>query len=217
MVFHLDTSGRHYLPILPRGDPKAPRPPPLHSVMDLKDPKAAPATPSSKSGGLKDSKAPIPIPSPKSQKDPESSRTKRHLLFPGSGSVMAPRHLPPGPSSPNPRGISSSSSVKSVGLVDNVGGVMPVPNNLDQAEDDAHIPLHKNGPEGKIMLEDDDQDPNGQIDEMVDPEKQQFLQDKAMKAETKDIVVEGREDTSKEKREEDLDPVRSSESLKIET
>merc|ERR1719222_558800 len=42
----------------------------------------------------------------------------------GSGSVMAPRHLPPGPSSPNPRGISSSSSssssVKSVGLVDNV-------------------------------------------------------------------------------------------------
>ena len=186
MTFHLDSSGRHYLPILPRGDPKAPRPPPLHSVMDLKDPKAAPATPSSKSGGLKDSKAPIPIPSPKSQKDPESSRTKRHLLFPGSGSVMAPRHLPPGPSSPNPRGISSSSSVKrlvpqldfqepnpmpdnlnlkhsSVGLVDNVGGVMPVPNNLDQAEDDAHIPLHKNGPEGKIMLEDDDQDPNGQV------------------------------------------------------
>merc|ERR1712037_347748 len=179
--------------------------------MDLKDPKAA--TPSSKSGGLTDSKAPIPIPSPKSQKDPESSRTKRHLLFPGSGSVMAPRHLPPGPSSPNPKGISNSSSVKSVGLVDNVGGVMPVPNNLDQAEDDAHIPLHKNGPEGKIMLEDDDQDPNGQIDELVDPEKQQFLQDKAMKAETKDIVV----DTSKEKREEDLDPVRSSESLKIET
>ena len=61
-----------------------------------------------------------------------------------------------------------------------------------------------------------------QIDEMVDPEKQQFLQDKAMKAETKDIVVEGREDTRsrKEKREEeeeDLDPVINSESLKVET
>merc|ERR1719222_427930 len=131
----------------------------------------------------------------------------------GSNGVMAPRHLPPGPSSPNPKGISSTTSVKSVGLVDNVAGVLPLPNNLDQAEDDAHIPLHENGPEGKIMLEDDDQDPNGQIDEMVDPEKQQFLQDKAMNAETKDIVV----DTSKEKREEDLDPVRSSESLKIET
>ena len=51
----------------------------------------------------------------------------------------------------------------SVGLVDNVGGVMPLPNNLDQAEDDAHIPLHKNGPDGKIILEDDDQDPNGQV------------------------------------------------------
>ena len=51
----------------------------------------------------------------------------------------------------------------SVGLVDNVGGVMPLPNNLDQAEDDAHIPLQENGPEGKIMLEDDDQDPNGQV------------------------------------------------------
>jgi len=228
MTFHLDSSGRHYLPILPRGNPKAPRPPPLHSVMNLRDPKAAPAKPSSKSGGPKDLKDPkAPMPSPKSQEDPQSSRTKRHLLFPGSGSdgdhpLMAPRHLPPGPSSPKPRGISSSSSVKSVGLVDNVAGVMPPPNNLDQAEDDANIPLHKNGPEGKIMLEEDDQDPNGQIDELVDPEKQQFLQDKAMKAETKDIVVEGREDTRsrKEKREEeeeDLDPVINSESLKVET
>ena len=121
----------------------------------------------------------------------------------------------------------------SVGLVDNVAGVLPLPNNLDQAEDDAHIPLHENGPEGKIMLEDDDQDPNGQvwsskyvwkvqdlvqIDETVDPEKQQFLQEKAMKAETKDIVVEGKEDSiKKEKRENNLDPVKSSDSLKVET
>ena len=165
MVFHLDPTGRQYLPILPRGNPKAPRPPPLHSVMDLKVPKAP------------------PVPSPKPQKEPEGSRTKRHLPFAGSASAgdhPPPLHLPPGPSSPKPRGISSSSSVKrlvpanhcsldisfnpsSVGLVDNVGGVMPLPNNLDQAEDDAHIPLHKNGPDGKIMLEDDDQDPNGQV------------------------------------------------------
>ena len=41
-----------------------------------------------------------------------------------------------------------------------------------------------------------------QIDETVDPEKQQFLQDKAIKAETKDIVVEGKEENRKEKREE---------------
>jgi len=136
----------------------------------------------------------------------------------GSNGVMAPRHLPPGPSSSKARGISSTTSVKSVGLVDNVAGVLPLPNNLDQAEDDAHIPLHENGPEGKIMLEDDDQDPNGQIDETVDPEKQQFLQEKAMKAETKDIVVEGKEDSiKKEKRENNLDPVKSSDSLKVET
>ena len=57
-----------------------------------------------------------------------------------------------------------------------------------------------------------------QIDETVDPEKQQFLQDKAIKAETKDIVVEGKEDSiKKEKRENNLDPVKSSDSLKVET
>ena len=69
---------------------------------------------------------------------------------------------------------------------------------------------------------------------MVDPEKQQFLQDKARKAETKDIVVEGKAEIRKEKREDNrkegkgekeeqeeeennLDPVISSESLKVET
>ena len=64
-----------------------------------------------------------------------------------------------------------------------------------------------------------------QIDETVDPEKQQFLQDKAIKAETKDIVVEGKEESRKEKREEkeeeeenNIDhPVIQSESLKVET
>ena len=62
-----------------------------------------------------------------------------------------------------------------------------------------------------------------QIDETVDPEKQQFLQDKAIKAETKDIVVEGKEENRKGKREEkeeenNIDhPVIQSESLKVET
>ena len=41
-----------------------------------------------------------------------------------------------------------------------------------------------------------------QIDETVDPEKQQFLQEKALKDETKDIVVEGsKEGVGKGKRE----------------
>ena len=65
-----------------------------------------------------------------------------------------------------------------------------------------------------------------QIDETVDPEKQQFLQEKAMKDETKDIVVEGsKEGVGKEKRElvddeeEDtnVDPVNRSGSFKVET
>ena len=64
-----------------------------------------------------------------------------------------------------------------------------------------------------------------QIDETVDPEKQQFLQEKAMKDETKDIVVEGsKEGVGKGKRElvdeeEDTNvkPVNRSGSLKVET
>ena len=47
---------------------------------------------------------------------------------------------------------------------------MPVPNNLDQAEDDAHIPEHKNGPDGNTVLEDDDQDPDGQVCHSKDAE-----------------------------------------------
>ena len=117
---------------------------------------------------------------------------------------------------------------------------MPVPNNLDQAEDDAHMPEHKNGPDGNTVLEDDDQDPDGQvchskmqkfdqvvqIDETVDPEKQQFLQDKAMKDETKDIVVEGSKEgvgkgkrglADEEKEDSNVEPVNRSGSFKVET
>jgi len=226
MVFHLDPSGRNYLPILPRGNPKAPRPPPLHSVMELgqgrKESIDAPPRRTTKSKeDLQSPKDSPPILSPKPEKDPGSSRSKRHLPIAGSGGIIEP--LPPGgPSSPKPRGISSSSSTKSGGLVDNIGGVMPVPNNLDQAEDDAHIPEHKNGPDGNTVLEDDDQDPDGQIDETVDPEKQQFLQEKALKDETKDIVVEGsKEGVGKGKRDEQEDinneSVNRSGSFKVET
>ena len=64
-----------------------------------------------------------------------------------------------------------------------------------------------------------------QIDETVDPEKQQFLQEKAMKDETKDIVVEGsKEGVGKGKRElgdeeEDtnVEPVNRSGRFKVET
>ena len=116
MVFHLDSSGRNYLPILPRGNPKAPRPPPLHSVMELgrgrNNTKDAPPRRTTKSKeDLQSPKDSPPIPSPKPEKDPGSSRSKRHLPIAGSGGIIEP--LPPGgPSSPKPRGISSSSSTK---------------------------------------------------------------------------------------------------------
>merc|ERR1719435_22827 len=76
-------------------------------------------------------------------------------------------------------------------LVVNEAGVMPLPNlvksgegkagfdNLDNAEDDSQIAQHENGPEGKKEIQDDDQNPDGQIDETVDLDKQHYLVDKA--------------------------------------
>jgi len=76
-------------------------------------------------------------------------------------------------------------------IVVNEAGVMPIPNviksvdgkagfeNLDNAEDDSQIAQHENGPEGKKEFQDDDQNPDGQIDETVDLDKQHYLVDKA--------------------------------------
>jgi len=75
-------------------------------------------------------------------------------------------------------------------IVVNEGGVMPLPNNiksdrkignenLDNAEDDSHIIQNENGPEGKKDIQDDDQNPDGQIDETVNMDKQHYLIDKA--------------------------------------
>jgi len=127
--------------------------------------------------------------------DPNAIHVVKKDSLGGSGLKLSP--LATGPSSPKPLGISSS---KLPVLVDNVPGVMPPPNNLDQAEDDSHRPENENGPEGKKDLQDDDQNPNGEIDEHVDLDKQQFLEDKAAESglETKDMVVEGHEDDGKD-------------------
>jgi len=156
MVFHLDDTGQHYLPLLPRGDPNKPRAKPEHSVWELEN------------------------------------RIKRNSLS-GTGLKLEPL---PGPSSSKPSGISSS---KRPSLVDNVAGVMPPPNNLDQAEDDSHIPENENGPEGKKDLQDDDQDPDGEVDENVNLDSQHFLEDKAGESglETKEVKVEELEDVNK--------------------
>lgn len=111
---------------------------------------------------------------------------------------------PPVMAAPSPvnRGISSTSEKADKQLVDNAVGVLAQPppvgkgnDNLDNAEDDSQIVENVNGPEGKKDLTDDDQDPDGQIDETVDVEKQQYLVDKAQAAgdsndEGKDVGVD---------------------------
>jgi len=96
------------------------------------------------------------------------------------------------PVSPSPGGqVADNPGVVKPNIVVNEAGVMPLPNlvksgegkagfdNLDNAEDDSQIAQHENGPEGKKEIQDDDQNPDGQIDETVDLDKQHYLVDKA--------------------------------------
>jgi len=96
------------------------------------------------------------------------------------------------PVSPSPGGqVADNPGVDKPNIVVNEAGVMPLPNlvksgegkagfdNLDNAEDDSQIAQHENGPEGKKEIQDDDQNPDGQIDETVDLDKQHYLVDKA--------------------------------------
>eukprot|EP00090_Calanus_glacialis_P041173 TRINITY_DN7237_c0_g1_i1.p1 TRINITY_DN7237_c0_g1~~TRINITY_DN7237_c0_g1_i1.p1 ORF type:complete len:393 (+),score=179.32 TRINITY_DN7237_c0_g1_i1:93-1271(+) len=89
-------------------------------------------------------------------------------------------------------GVQQQGVVPAPKIVVNDAGVMPLPNviksgdakaggfeNLDNAEDDSQIAQHENGPEGKKEILDDDQNPDGQIDETVDLDKQHYLVDKA--------------------------------------
>jgi len=87
--------------------------------------------------------------------------------------------------------VSDKSGGNESKIVINEAGVMPLPDvvksgdnkaafeNLDKAEDDSQIVEHENGPEGKKEIQDDDQNPDGQIDETVDLDKQHYLVDKA--------------------------------------
>merc|ERR1719477_137476 len=87
------------------------------------------------------------------------------------------------PVSPSPGQVVDKPDVDETKLVVNEAGVMPLPNivksgegkagfeNLDNAEDDSQIAQHENGPDGKKEIQDDDQNPDGQIDETVDLDK----------------------------------------------
>ena len=135
MRFHKDKTG-HWLPIIVQGDPNMPRAQPSLSVMDLK---------------------------------PGQFRAKKDTLVGAGLSILEPEEnnkafLDPDKS----RGLGISNSTKPEirdggggGLG---GGVLPLPgDNLDNAEDDSQIVQHENGPEGKEEIQDDDQNPDGQV------------------------------------------------------
>merc|ERR1712080_284850 len=128
---------------------------------------------------------PLPVPGQSSPKPFGISSSKSPSLVDNVAGVMPP---------PNNLNKAEDNSHKSPPLLDNAVGVIPPPKNLDKAEDDSHIPENENGPGGKNDLQDDDQNPDGQIDETVDLDKQQFLQDEAEKEDTKDVIVEGLEE-----------------------
>ena len=80
------------------------------------------------------------------------------------------------PVSPSPGGqVVDKPDVDETKLVVNEAGVMPLPHidksgegkagfeNLDNAEDDSQIAQHENGPDGKKEIQDDDQNPDGQV------------------------------------------------------
>ena len=61
-------------------------------------------------------------------------------------------------------GISSSSKPHIEVFGGGGGGVLPLPgDNLDNAEDDSRIVQHENGAAGKEEIQDDDQNPDGQV------------------------------------------------------
>jgi len=134
-----------------------------------------------------------------------SERAEKLLVPPPGAGKVPPRHLGNNNLGPgqlpdlNPEAVSViKKETQGAGLSivepqesDKPGGISsskpPAPDNdelnlpgdnLDNAEDDSQIAQHENGPEGKEEIQDDDQNPDGQIDERVDLDKQIYLVDK---------------------------------------
>ena len=135
MRFHKDKTG-HWLPIIVQGDPNMPRAQPSVSVMDLK---------------------------------PGQFRAKKDTLLGAGLTILEPGQNNKAVLEPDKSpglGISSSSKPQiKDGGGGGGGGVLPLPgDNLDNAEDDSQIVQHENGPEGKEEIQDDDQNPDGQVE-----------------------------------------------------
>ena len=145
MTFHRDAAG-HWLPIIVQGDPRQPRARPSVSVMDIK-------------------------PSNKTRVKKNASILGSPGLSIGEAGDHEEAIIPRGSSSRRPVSVASyvSSSSQSNNeipeapgvvpapkVVVNEAGVMPLPGNLDKAEDDANIVQEEEPGE-------DDQNPDGLV------------------------------------------------------
>jgi len=167
MVFHKDRAGQ-WLPILPPGNPNMPRAKPRVSVMDLSQSKRV------KKHALVGAGLTIVDDGVKLVDNAVSPSPKVEVL-----NLSSSRK----PVSSSQGGLAESrveGVVPAPKIVENEAGVMPLPNvinsgdekagseNLDNAEDDSQIAQHENGREGKEEIEDDDQNPDGQVCDTVE-------------------------------------------------
>ena len=139
MRFHRDKSGQ-WLPIVVQGDPNSPRAQPSFSVADIKAGHSRAKKDTLVGAGLSIL---------------ESDENKKAVLEADKSQSL---------------GISSSSKPVIKPQIMDGGGVLPLPgDNLDNAEDDSQIVQHENGPEGKEEIQDDDQNPDGQVKPCINP------------------------------------------------
>lgn len=139
-------------------------------------------------------------PSPSSPRPQGISSSKSPALVDNVGGVMPPPHKLEEVKTHGGAGAGAGAVAKPLGpnlakpLNPNLAKPLakPLGPNLDRAEDDAHLPRLEEGG-GRGEGRDDDQNPNGEIDETVDPDKQKFLEVKAEKDEAKDVAVDGEE------------------------
>ena len=141
MTFHKDKAG-HWLPIIVQGDPRLPRPGPSVSVMDIK--------PSNKTRVKKNASI---LGSPGINLD-EAARYEE--------AGLRDNIIPRGSSSRRPVSVASyvsSASQKSNDIIEAPvpkAGVMPLPRNLDNKEDDSNTVQEEDPAE-------DDQNPDGLV------------------------------------------------------
>lgn len=150
MTFHRDAAG-HWLPIIVQGDPRQPRARPSVSVMDIK--------PSNKTRVKKNASI---LGSPGlsiGEAGDHEEAGLRDPIIPRGSSSRRPVSVASYVSSSSQRNSDIAEDpgvVPAPKVVVNEAGVMPLPENLDKAEDDANIAQEEEPGE-------DDQNPDGLV------------------------------------------------------